>query len=100
MQEEGSRVHTIRENIFREPRGGKRYWIVALAGCWFVIETIFFQEGALNRLVYLFFGLALLCLSAAELAPGDRTKFASTLRIGFAVAMLLALVARIAEAAA
>ena len=84
----------MRDAIFKEPEGGRRAWLLVLIGCYFLIETVFFREGFLNRLVYLTFGVAVLAFGVADLLPRDRTKLAGLLRIGGVVLIVLPLFVR------
>jgi hypothetical protein len=90
----------VRDAIFKEPEGGRRAWLLVLIGCYFLIETVFFREGFLNRLVYLTFGVAVLAFGVADLLPRDRTKLAGLLRIGGVALIVLPLFVRVVQLAA
>jgi hypothetical protein len=90
----------VRDAIFKEPEGGRRAWLLVLIGCYFLIETVFFREGLLNRLVYLTFGVAVLAFGVADLLPRDRTKLAGLLRIGGVALIVLPLFVRVVQLAA
>lgn len=87
------------DGIFRGPGGGRRAWIFLLIAGYFLVEIVFFREGASDRLVYLVFGLAVLGLGLAELVPRDRAGLAGMLRIGGGILVVLALVVRVAQLA-
>lgn len=82
------------EKIFREPEGGRRAWVFVLIGCYFLVETIFFREELLGRLVYLAFGVAVLGLGVADLLPRNQTRLAGLLRIGGVALMVLVIAIR------
>ena len=90
----------MRDAIFKEPEGGRRAWLLVLIGCYFLIETVFFREGFLNRLVYLTFGVAVLAFGVVDLLPRDRTKLAGLLRIGGVALIVLPLFVRVVQLAA
>ncbi len=80
--------------IFKEPEGGKRAWAFILIAAYFFVETVFFRDEVLDRLVYLAFGAAVLGFGLAELVPRSRTGLAGALRMGAMTLMVLILVAR------
>jgi hypothetical protein len=90
----------VRDAIFKEPEGGRRAWLLVLIGCYFLIETAFFREGFLDRLVYLTFGVAVLAFGVADLLPRDRTNLAGLLRIGGVALIVLPLFVRVVQLAA
>ena len=79
----------MREQIFREPGGGRRAWLLLLIGCYFLVETVFFREGLSDKLVYLAF--AVLGFGLADLLPRDWTRIAGSLRIGGGTLNVLAI---------
>ncbi|MGH3148241.1 MAG: hypothetical protein ACRDTR_20860 [Rubrobacter sp.] len=83
--------------LFREPEGGRRAWVFVLISCYFFVETIFFREGFLDRLLYLIFGLAVLAFGAADLLPRDGTRQAGLLRVGGLALMVLTLSVRVIQ---
>ena len=87
----------MREQIFKEPAGGRRAWLLLLIGCYFLIETMFFREGLSDRLVFLAFGIAVLGLGVADLLPQNRTGVAGSLRIGGGALIVLALAVRVVQ---
>jgi hypothetical protein len=84
----------VREQIFKEPGGGRRAWLLVLIGCYFLVEAVFFREGLSDRLVYLAFGIAVLGFGVADLLPRDRRRIAGSLRIGGGTLIVLALTIR------
>lgn len=68
-----------------------------LIGCYFFVETIFFREGLLDRLVYLIFGVAVLAFGVADLLSRDQTRLAGLLRIGGVALMVLTLAVRVIQ---
>lgn len=87
----------MRNVVFREPEGGRRAWIFLLIGCYFLIETIFFREGFLDRLVYLTFGVAVIAFGMADLLPRNQVSLAGLLRISGVALMVLAPSVRIVQ---
>ena len=87
----------MRDQIFKEPGGGRRAWLLLLIGCYFLVETVFFREGLSDRLVYLVFGIAVLGFGVADLLPRARTGLAGSLRIGGGVLIALALAVRVVQ---
>jgi len=92
-----SRGRTVREQIFKEPGGGRRAWLLLLIGCYFLVETMFFREGLSDRLVYLAFGIAVLGFGVADLLPRERTGLAGSLRIVGGTLIVLALAIRVVQ---
>jgi hypothetical protein len=87
----------MREQIFKEPEGGRRPWLLVVIGCYFLVETAFFREGISDRLVYLFFGIGVLGFGVADLLPQDRTEPAGLLRIAGGALIFLALAIRVVQ---
>ena len=72
-----------------------RPWLLVLIGCYFFVETILFREGISDRLVFAVFGVALLCMGAADLLPRDRTTLAGWLRVACVALILAAFVSQV-----
>lgn len=87
----------MKNAVFKEPEGGRRAWIFLLIGCYFLVETIFFREGRLDRLVYLTFGVAVIAFGMADLLPRNQIRLAGLLRIGGVALMILTPTVRIVQ---
>ena len=91
------RQSTVRVMVFKEDKGSRRAWVFVLAGCYFFVETVFFREGLLDRLLYLVFGVAVLAFGIADLLPRDLTRLAGLMRIGGLGLMMFTLAVRIIQ---
>lgn len=81
--------------VFKEPAGGTRPWLLVLIGCYFFVETIFFRDSLSDKLVFAVFGVALLCMGAADLLPKDKTKLAGWLRVACVGLIIIVFVAQV-----
>lgn len=76
--------HWITEELYREPRGGRGYWIVVAFGLGAVglaVLSRFVPSLAVGG-EYVFLGIGVAAMGAAELVPAERIERARTLRIG------------------
>ena len=87
----------MREDLFRAPRRGVRYWVALFGGCLEIFFTFLLPIGNwVTRLVFVCVGAMLIFLGVAEVLPRNQTTLAGLLRIAYYLALLLMILAAIA----
>jgi hypothetical protein len=89
----------LRTNSTGVETRGRTGWIILLAGLYFFVETAFFREAFLDRLVFATFGTSLFCLGTAYMLPESRRTPVRVLQSVGVAAIVLALVLRLVQLA-
>jgi hypothetical protein len=80
---------TMKNSLFREPRGGKLHWVTIGVGTISVVLSLSGWFGGQATFFYLFLGLFVGLFGAAEVLPKTRTQAAGILRISALISMIL-----------